>query len=99
MTYEGHSLAIYRVKFSPFDSEVFISASADWTIKVWNVKIEPALMTFELAQDLVDVVWSPFSSTVFIASSLNKIIVFDLKENRHQPISENKPFKAQCTNL
>ncbi len=48
MTYEGHALAIYRVKFSPYDSEIFISASADWNVKVWNTKIETALMTFEL---------------------------------------------------
>lgn len=83
MTYEGHVLAVYKVRYSQYDSEIFISASADWSVKVWNVKIKAALLTFELTQDLVDVVWNPFSSTVFIASSLNKIFVFDLKEDRH----------------
>lgn len=47
----------------------------------------------------MDVVWSPFNSTVFIASSLYRIYVFDLRENRHQAISENKPVKVPCTNL
>lgn len=99
MTYEGHSLAVYKVKFNQFDSETFVSASADWSVKVWNTKIKSALLTFELCQSLVDVIWSPFNSTVFIASSLYKIFVFDLRVNRHQAISENKPFKVMCTNL
>lgn len=47
----------------------------------------------------MDAVWSPFSSTVFVAATLHSIFVFDLRENRHLPISENKPFKSSCTNL
>lgn len=83
MTYEGHQLAVYKVKFNNFDSETFISASADWSVKIWNTKIKAPLLVFELTQALVDVVWSPFNSSVFIASSLYKIYVFDLRENRH----------------
>lgn len=70
MTYEGHQLAVYKVRFNPFDSETFISASADWSVKIWNIKIKAPLLTFELSQALVDVVWSPFNSSVFVVSSL-----------------------------
>ena len=48
MTYEGHSLAVYKVRFNKFDSETFISASADWTVKVWNTKIKTPYLIFEL---------------------------------------------------
>ena len=99
MTYEGHHLAVYKVRFNPFDPETFISASADWTVKIWNTKNEAALMTFELTLAIVDVIWSPFESNVFIALSLEKTHVFDLRKNRHKPISENRPVKSKCTNL
>ena len=99
MTYEGHKLAVYRIKYHPYDSETFISASADWSVKVWNINIQQALMTFELGQAVVDVVWSPFSASVFVALSLDKTYVFDFKENRHMPIFENKPVRSKCTNL
>ena len=33
-TYEGHHMAVYAVKWNPFHEDIFISCSADWTIKV-----------------------------------------------------------------
>jgi dynein intermediate chain 1 len=47
-TYEGHNLAVYRVMFNLFDPETFVSASADWNIKVWNIKQKKALLCFEM---------------------------------------------------
>jgi len=37
-TYEGHHLAVYKVQYNPFDSDTFISTSADWTVKIWSIK-------------------------------------------------------------
>ena len=99
MTYEGHQLAVYKVQFNPFDSEIFVSASADWTLKIWNTKIKAPLMTFELNQAIVDVQWSPFNSAVFIALSLEMNHVFDLRVNRHLPISEQNISKSKGMNL
>ena len=33
-TYEGHQMPIYAVKWNPFNENVFLSCSADWTVKV-----------------------------------------------------------------
>ena len=33
-TYEGHHMAVYSVKWNPFHENIFISCSADWTVKV-----------------------------------------------------------------
>ena len=56
-------------------------------------------MSFDLGQAMVDVSWSPFSSSVFVALSLEKTYVYDLRVDRHSRISENKPVKSKCTNL
>lgn len=47
-SFEGHALAVLRVRFSPFCSETLLSASADWTLKVWNTGKNQALLVFEL---------------------------------------------------
>jgi WD40 repeat protein len=35
--YFGHSGPIYRVRFSPFHPQIFVTCSADWTIKLWHL--------------------------------------------------------------
>ena len=36
---KGHNLAVYKVKWNNFHPRTFISASADWTVKIWDSKI------------------------------------------------------------
>eukprot|EP01032_Pedospumella_encystans_P009567 gene9567-11250_t len=35
-TYQGHHMAVYALKWNPFHPRVFISCSADWTVKIWD---------------------------------------------------------------
>lgn len=98
-SYDGHQLAVYRVRFSPFNSDVFLSGSADWSIKVWKLNTKAAVMTFDLGQAIVDVSWSPFNSAVFICLSLDKMHVFDLGANKYEPMAEIHPVDRKCTNL
>jgi peroxin-7 len=43
----GHNLAVRRVKYSPFSSDVVASASYDMTVRVWNLQtpMEPVIHT------------------------------------------------------
>ena len=56
-------------------------------------------MSFDLRQAMVDVAWSPFKSTVFIALSLNKTYAYNLDQDRHTRIGEIKPINCDMTNL
>lgn len=98
-TFDGHQLAVYKVRFSPFNSDIFLSASADWSVKVWRMNSKAAVMTFDLGQAIVDIGWSPFNSAVFICLSLEKLHVFDLGTNRYEPVTEIHPVDRKCTNL
>ena len=62
-TYEGHYLAVYAVKWNTFHPRVFISCSADWTIKLWDQNIGRPIMTFDLGCAVGDIEWAPYSST------------------------------------
>lgn len=37
-TYSGHLLAVYKVRWNNFHPRTFISASADWTVRLWDSK-------------------------------------------------------------
>jgi len=48
-------------------------------------------MSFDLGNAVGDVAWSPYSSTVFSAVTADgKVHVFDLNENKHEPLCEQK---------
>jgi len=93
-TYEDHNMSIYSVKWNPFVEHVFISASADWTVKIWDHRCKGSLMSFDLNNAVGDVAWAPFSSTVFVAVTADgKVNVFDLNENKHEPLCDQKAVK------
>lgn len=102
-TFVAHAgMAVYSVRCNEFHPDIFISCSADWTIKLWDhtAKTGKPLMTFELGEAVGDICWSSYSSTVFAAvTSAGKIHVFDLRENKHEPLCEQKVAKAKLTRV
>ena len=100
-TYQGHHMAVYALKWNPFHPRVFISCSADWTVKIWTDNSTQPFLSFDLGNAVGDVAWAPYSSTVFAAvTSDGKVHVFDLAENKHEPICEQKVVKrAKLTHV
>jgi dynein intermediate chain 1 len=100
-TYVGHHMAVYALKWNPFHPRVFLSCSADWTVKLWDRDLNVPVMSFDLGNAVGDVAWSPYSSTVFSAvTSDGKVHTFDLKENKHEPLCEQKVVKrAKLTHV
>jgi dynein intermediate chain 1 len=68
-TYQGHHMAVYALRWNPFHPRVFISCSADWTVKIWDHSIPHPVLSFDLGNAVGDVAWSPYSSTVFAAAT------------------------------
>jgi len=90
-TYEGHHRAVYAVKWNPFHPRIFISCSADWTVKIWEINCSVPVLSFEMDTAVGDVAWAPYSSTVFAAVTADGMLrVFDLsaKEGKHTSIGE-----------
>jgi dynein intermediate chain 1 len=100
-SYSGHSMAVYAVKWNVFHPGIFISSSADWSVKVWDQETPTALMTFDMGNSVGDVCWSPYSATVFAAATADgKVHVFDLNENKHEAMCEQKVVKkAKLTHV
>lgn len=99
-TYSAHHMAVYAVKWNPFHSKIFISCSADWTVKVWDHSIEEPIFTFDLGSSVGDVAWAPYSSTVFAAvTSSGAVVVFDLSINKYEAICEQSVVHKKKTKL
>lgn len=75
-TYQGHHMAVYALKWNPFHPRVFISCSADWTVKIWDHNYPNPILSFDLGNAVGDVAWAPYSSTVFAAvTSDGKVLI------------------------
>jgi hypothetical protein len=73
------------VRWNNFHPRTFISASADWTVKIWDSKIVTPILSFDLAMAVVDAVWAPYSSTgiffknlFYLLLNLFKILIFKI---------------------
>jgi WD40 repeat protein len=66
-TYESHKGPIYKCKFSPFDSNIFCTASADSHIGLFEfTERKPLAMLKGTGSEspIIDFAWSPQNSTV-----------------------------------
>ena len=87
-TYHGHGGPVHRAAWSPFARDVFASASADWTVKLWRDAETSAALTLQSgrAVDVTDLAWSPSDATVLATSSLDGgLDVWDLAVSTLRP--------------
>lgn len=100
-TYEGHNLSVYSLRWNLHHPKVFLSASADWTVRLWDHTSPKPVMTFDLNNSVGDVAWAPYSATTFCAVTADgKVHVFDLGENKYEPLCEQKVVrKARLTKV
>ncbi len=45
-TYEGHTGPVYKLAWSPFSKDVFLSSSGDWTMRLWKADRALPSITF-----------------------------------------------------
>lgn len=100
-SFQGHHMAVYSVRWNTFNPKVFLSCSADWTVKLWESSTTRPVMTFDLNNSVGDIAWAPFSSTVFATITTDgKVRVYDLSVNKHEPIGETRVNKkAKLTHI
>jgi len=100
-TFGGHSMAVYAVRWNLVHTRMFLSASADWSVRVWDSRrTDKPVMKFDLGDAVGDAAWAPFSATVFAAiTDDGRVHVFDVAENRLAPLCSQKISKRRLTKL
>ncbi|VDI73906.1 Hypothetical predicted protein [Mytilus galloprovincialis] len=83
---------VYRVKWSPDDPDVFLSCSADWSVRLWHQeRFSPVLTFLSSTKPVYDVAWSPKSATVFACVTENSVEVWDLNMSTLDPLIKSNP--------
>jgi len=95
-SYFGHTGPVYKIRASPFCSDMFLSCSADWNTKLWNQQEpEACVLTFrsvDLYSVVHDISWSPCSSTVFgSVTGDGRIEIWDLNVSTLDPVITHFP--------
>ena len=91
-SFVGHMGPVYQVIFSPFDPSVFLSSSADWSIKMWDEYEKQELLTFQSGTAVVnDVQWSPSNSTAFAnVTKDGRLEIWDMEKSTLKPVVSYK---------
>lgn len=99
-TYLGHTGPVYKVKCSPFNKNILLSCSADWSAKLWDVSQEVPLLTMQsvdMASVVTDVFWSPTHSTIFaLCAEDGRIELWDLSRNSLDPVVTHFTDEKTC---
>ncbi|XP_052774129.1 dynein axonemal intermediate chain 4-like isoform X2 [Mya arenaria] len=91
-SYFGHNGPVYRIVWSPFVPDVFLSCSADWSIRLWHQdKPRPILNFFSTNKPVFDIAWSPKSATVFACVNEGSVEVWDLVYSTLDPMITMEP--------
>ncbi|CAG7823080.1 unnamed protein product [Allacma fusca] len=91
-TYIGHSGPVYRIVFNTFDKSIFVSASGDWSVKVWREGTYTPLLSMQTGlRTVFDVTCCPKMSSVFVLASEFHVEVWDLTLNTLEPVVQFSP--------
>lgn len=84
-TYTGHNGPIYRVRYNPLRPQMFLSCSADWTVRIWeNAKSSVTIESFTESKAtqsscVSDIAWSPYVWSMFASVSITgKLELWDI---------------------
>ena len=90
-TYHGHQGPVYKVRCNPFDPNIFLTCSYDWTIKIWNTKHYKPLLScksMKKTHQINDIEWSPYTSTIFACVIDDGTVeVWDLYRGSGDPVA------------
>ncbi|VDD79660.1 unnamed protein product [Mesocestoides corti] len=86
-TYNGHTASVYAIKCSPFIPDVFLSCSADWTIRLWHADREKSYLTMATHSSAVnDLAWSHQHGAVFACTNESFLEIWDLEHSTLDPV-------------
>ena len=95
-TFTGHQGPVYKVRCNKFMPEIFLTCSADWSCKLWNLKSDKPLIydfqSLEFYDEVMDVEWCPYVSTLFASVAKDgRLELWDLEHSTMDCCIEKKP--------
>ncbi|CAH8613395.1 unnamed protein product [Schistosoma intercalatum] len=95
--YKGHGSPLTAISTHPSPgafsfSSLFLTASLDWTVRLWSTRERKPIHTFDDYSDYVyDVCWSPVHPAVFSAvDGTGNLDIWDMKQDAEIPVARRK---------
>lgn len=89
-TYSAHAGPVYKVRFSPRWSNIFLTCSADWNMHLYHMNHKVPLFTMRGTGETYpvnDICWCNDNSTVFAAVTVDaKLQIWDLSVSAIDPV-------------
>lgn len=109
-SFDGHQRSVLRLRCHPTRAGLFLTCSADWTVKLWDASAissksnKKSLYTFRqtnLNDAVNDVAWSPRRETMFASVAADgRIEIWDLESSTVEPaITHFTPEKSRLSCL
>lgn len=95
-TYWGHTGAIFKIEWSPFLEDFFLSCSGDWSIRLWRRGEQNSLINLYLGtKAYYNINWSPHNACVFAALNENSLEIWNLSVSIMEPVLTKKPDRGE----
>ncbi|KAG0723735.1 Dynein intermediate chain 2, ciliary [Chionoecetes opilio] len=100
--YPAHSSMVRGLAWNTHRSDIFLSCSLDWSIKVWFQHSTVPLVVLDVGGAVAGLTWSPYNSSVLVAITDEcRACVFDLSVRVCKPLcvqamAQRRPLTALC---
>jgi dynein intermediate chain 1 len=87
-------MSIYAIRVNPFAPQYYLTASADWFVKLWKTGSDKHIMSFDIGSAINDLVWSPHSATTFcLVTSMGSCHIWDISVEKQKPMCDQQITK------
>ncbi|XP_071946995.1 THO complex subunit 3-like [Antedon mediterranea] len=95
-TYRGHTDSVDQLCWHPSNPEQFVTASADKTIRIWDVRSSKSVAAVNTKGENINICWSPDGHTIAVGNKEDLVTFVDART--HKPKAEEQ-FKYEVNEI
>uniref|UniRef100_A0A8C1WPS3 THO complex 3 n=1 Tax=Cyprinus carpio TaxID=7962 RepID=A0A8C1WPS3_CYPCA len=94
--YRGHGDSVDQLCWHPTNPDLFVTASGDKTIRIWDVRTTKCMATVNTKGENINICWSPDGQTIAVGNKDDVVTFIDAKT--HRPRAEEQ-FKFEVNEI
>ncbi|XP_018407900.1 PREDICTED: THO complex subunit 3 [Nanorana parkeri] len=96
INFRGHGDSVDQLCWHPSNPDLFVTASGDKTIRIWDVRSERCVTTVTTKGENINICWSPDGQTIAVGNKDDVVTFIDIKTYR--PRAEEQ-FKFEVNEI
>uniref|UniRef100_A0A8C2ZZU2 THO complex subunit 3 n=2 Tax=Cyclopterus lumpus TaxID=8103 RepID=A0A8C2ZZU2_CYCLU len=80
--YRGHGDSVDQLCWHPTNPDLFVTASGDKTIRIWDVRTTKCIATVNTKGENINICWSPDGQTIAVGNKDDVVTFIDAKTHR-----------------